>query len=134
MYSQNRVVGGTDANIQDHPYMARLVSANYYTEEAQFCGETILSEYWILTAAHFFINEAETGYITKSELEVFAGITDLTEDHNNYYEVDEIFLYSDEHDIALIKLKEPLPLSNKVKAISWVSEADANNGLTSVGT
>lgn len=64
MYSQNRVVGGTDANIQDHPYLAGLVSANYYTEETQFCGGTILSEYWILTAAHCFINEAETGYIT----------------------------------------------------------------------
>ena len=42
-----KIVNGTDADIEEHPYVVSLRMYNGHT-----CGASILSENWILTAGH----------------------------------------------------------------------------------
>ncbi|CAH0629123.1 unnamed protein product [Chrysodeixis includens] len=43
----DRIVGGEEANIEDHPYQVSFIVNNSY-----FCGGFVVSENYILTAAH----------------------------------------------------------------------------------
>lgn len=47
-----RVVNGTDANIAEFPFMVSVQIILNETASVHSCGGTILSDYWILTAAH----------------------------------------------------------------------------------
>lgn len=42
-----KIVGGQEADIEDHPYQVSFIVNNQY-----FCGGIIASESYILTAAH----------------------------------------------------------------------------------
>lgn len=43
----DRIVGGEETTIEEHPYQVSFIVNNSY-----FCGGFILSEHYILTAAH----------------------------------------------------------------------------------
>lgn len=45
----NRIVGGEDVSIEDYGWQ---VSLQIYDPPQHFCGGTILTKDWILTAAH----------------------------------------------------------------------------------
>ncbi|XP_047000767.1 serine protease hepsin-like [Schistocerca americana] len=44
---RGRVIGGSDASISDYPYQASLLQ-----DGSHFCGASIISGTWTLTAAH----------------------------------------------------------------------------------
>lgn len=46
-HDEDRIVGGQEAFIEDHPYQVSFIVNNSY-----FCGGFIVSENYILTAAH----------------------------------------------------------------------------------
>ncbi|XP_038213655.1 trypsin-2-like [Zerene cesonia] len=46
-YTDDRIVNGQSANIQDHPYQVSFIVNNSY-----FCGGFIVSENYVMTAAH----------------------------------------------------------------------------------
>ena len=108
-----RVINGRDAN----PYSwSMIVSLRAGDPNAHICGGTILSEYFILTAAHCIEQDTLT---TPSRMVVHAGIHYLSERNAVIRHADNIYVHpnwegsvSDKaNDIALIHLSQPLDVS-----------------------
>lgn len=98
-----RVVNGTDANIEDYPFMVSITGE-------RFCGGSILNEYWILTAAH----------CSGSKIKV--GIDNLTEIGESYDIIlwirhEKYNSWTLENDIAVVRLAEPIVFSNKSEPV-----------------
>ncbi|NXH93089.1 FA10 factor, partial [Edolisoma coerulescens] len=95
-------------------------------EGEEFCGGTILNEYFILTAAHC-INQSK-------EIKVVVGEVDREkkEQSETMHTVDKILVHSKfvaetyDNDIALLKLKEPVRFSEYVVA-ACLPKADFAN-------
>ena len=47
LYSQAEIVGGVDADIEDYPYNAALLSTSGWGGGYAYCGASIINEYWI---------------------------------------------------------------------------------------
>ncbi|XP_040596620.1 serine protease 52 isoform X2 [Mesocricetus auratus] len=103
--SVSEIVGGEPANISEFPWHVGIMELGN-----PVCGGSILSEWWILTAAHCF------DHVNQSNLKIMHGRDDLTEDLK-YKKVDKIIMHSRfdswlmDNDIALLLLKSPLNLS-----------------------
>ena len=65
----SKITGGTDALISDFPWQVYYISGNY------LCGATIISENWVLTAAH--CTEDDNGIaILPADMSLKVGATD----------------------------------------------------------
>jgi len=111
-----RIFGGESVGIEYYPWQVALYFNNRY-----FCGGAIISENWIVTAAH--CTHQKTG---KGKWLVVAGDHDIqkhsesmqirlnTEVHNHpQYVNDNTF----NNDISLIKMKFPLVFNKRVRPI-----------------
>ncbi len=133
-----QIVGGKNIKIEDAPWQIALFRFDEQSGKisTQFCGGTIIDEYWILTAAHcVFRTKAE-------DIRVVASSTTLTgaATQGQIMEVAEIIVhdqYNEEpinNDIALIRLQNPLDLSTaKAKAVPIITKNDEENGYTNSG-
>ena len=115
------IVGGKPAKPGKFPYQVRLYAAD--DDEKGFCGGSIIDPQWILTAGHCVVKESEPeGPQTPAEtVYVGYGSTDRTE--TTKIESEKIVvhpLYLEKalaggSDVALVKLKEPIPGAKKVE-------------------
>lgn len=118
----SRIVGGTEADPADWPWMVALVysgtSSNYY---AQFCGASLISSKWVVTAAHCLTDDSGNQSVFPSDLEVLTGAHNLTTGEGERIPVKRIIIHPSydasnyNNDIALIELyrsssAETLPL------------------------
>lgn len=112
--SGERIIGGTTAPISDAPWQVALIDtrrgANNF--EAQFCGGSIYSATWIITAAHCL----EDG-IPASNLRVMHSRNDLSLTQIQGITAKRYILHPSyvgtapwPNDIALIELSSPIPL------------------------
>ncbi|XP_012283094.1 trypsin-1 [Orussus abietinus] len=108
-----RIVGGTETTIEDVPYQVVLQVNGIY-----LCGGTIISDQWILSAAHCM------GYSTKL-LQVRAGSVH-EQSGGSLHGVEEVIVHEEylmnaysvpENDVALLRLKEPLALDSTRQTI-----------------
>ncbi|MFZ8822332.1 MAG: serine protease, partial [Ilumatobacteraceae bacterium] len=111
------VVGGADTEITEVPWQAALL--NSHLDEGddapgdQFCGATVISEEWLVTAAHCVDNGKQA-----SEVEVAVGKTSLfniaSSDRHQLSEIVVSPSWDDSEgigpDIALLRLAAPLVL------------------------
>jgi secreted trypsin-like serine protease len=112
----SRIVGGEKAVDYSWPMMVAL---RWPYENNQWCGGTILSNSYILTAAHCI-----QGYISDPpvDLTISAGMTDLSDTKQIRRTVDRIYMHpnyigiSDDyrHDIALLHMNQPLPIGSNL--------------------
>ena len=108
------IVGGNDANIADYPWHVALTTASGY----QFCGASVVDAEWILTAAHCL--GGSLPYIR-------AGVTNRNDNSGQDRAVVQQYLHPDfvtvtqGDDIALLKLGEPLDLTDPNVAIIPIS-------------
>ncbi|XP_029794378.1 serine protease 52-like isoform X2 [Suricata suricatta] len=108
------ITGGEPANIRDCPWQVGILYQGRH-----LCGGSILSEWWILTAAHCFINRSNFEII--SDLEIVHGEGNIDTKNLMRMNVDKSIIhpYFDswllDNDIALLLLKSPLKLG--VKAV-----------------
>lgn len=107
----SKIVGGNLVPHGKHPWqvgirLARGLLANGSFSDYHHCGGTILSEHWVLSAAHCFTNKRKT------QVRIVVG------DHNNEmlehgeqkFHVEEMVLHKNfsvyDYDIALLKVKK----------------------------
>jgi len=104
-----RVVGGDAIAITDAPWQAALL----YSNSLQFCGATILSSSWLLTAAHCVDNG-----LGSIDVEVIVGKAVLSSTTSaDHRQVKRLVVHPDWEaeangvaDIALVEMAAPLPI------------------------
>ena len=110
---EKSIVGGSATTIAQHPWQVSLQSWG-----SSFCGGSIISDRWILTAQHC-VEDTSAG-----DLDVVAGVTQLSRASGGQTRaVSRIVRFpgysSPEHgkDVALLQLAQPLTLGQNVQAI-----------------
>ena len=103
--STDFIVGGDASKEGSWPWQVRLLDAN--DPETGFCGGSLISDQWVLTAAHCVVNDGEV--IDK----VFIGYGSVFQSKLTIAESEKVIAnpgyQSDMNaDIALIKLKQPI--------------------------
>ncbi|RUS72444.1 hypothetical protein EGW08_019790 [Elysia chlorotica] len=112
-----RIAGGHYVPQGKYPWqvgirLMKSVLANGTRTHAHHCGGTVISEYWILSAAHCFIFSKERRR-RKTNIRVVVGDhdTSLLERGEQMFEVEELILHTNfsvttnDYDIALLKVK-----------------------------
>ncbi|XP_003689752.1 trypsin-7-like [Apis florea] len=116
---EGRIVGGQPASINEHPYQVSLRFHNRHV-----CGGSIISELWIVTAAHC----VQSFFVRSVSIKV--GTSDLTDTNATVINAAEIIIHeryerkSSDFDIALIKLRKPLVYNSRVEPILLAPIAD----------
>lgn len=108
-----RIVGGTEAVNGAWPWQ---VSLQIY--DKHICGGSIISAYWILSAAHCFETHSNPGMWT-----VVSGDVSLLVNYGKGKTVRKIIINekfntkTNDHDVALLKLNTPLTFTRTVKPV-----------------
>lgn len=128
----SKIIGGTDADISDFPWQV------YYEAGQYMCGGSIISEDWVITAAHCTRNN-DGSEIPPSEMMIRAGATNPYQLHSGKtYLISEVIVHEDfnnrtlVNDIALLKLQQPVDVVN-AKAVKLLTDADVMEGASDPG-
>ena len=132
-----RIVGGEDVDILDYPWQASVQLQPQFGG-AHFCGATILSDEWVLSAAHcFFFDDTD---LQPFHVRIRAGFTSLSSNEGSFHNVSELIVYPDyddngfQYDIALVRLANPIDLDQpETQSVPIVTSGDAADGLTDYG-
>ncbi|MDH0863925.1 serine protease [Mitsuaria sp. GD03876] len=118
---QPKIVGGQLAPVGSFPWQVSLgvswIASPYH---AHFCGGSVYNETWIVTAAHCLVD------MSPKDVIVTAG-TNILGAGGSRHNVRRMIVKSNyaastqDHDIALIELMEPLTLGTTVRAIPLIS-------------
>lgn len=112
-----RIIGGYQVREGEIPWQVALIDQS---SGHLFCGGSILSSYWVITAAHCLAEAPGPFIIRAGELDLF-----LTEGTEQDYDVQErhihplynssVSLYN--HDIAMLYMRTPITFSATVRPI-----------------
>lgn len=110
-----RIVGGDEVPDETkYPFMVALYSdANLDGLFQPVCGGALLSNRWVVTAAHCAFNDSTQSQVSSNSLAVLLGEHNLLEDDGTLVAVERIVLHpdfdsdSDNNDIALVQLSRP---------------------------
>lgn len=126
---QPKIVGGKPAPAGAFPWQVSLgVSWIADPFSAHFCGGSVLSESWIITAAHCAV------HLMPGQVVVTAGSNRLVEGATRR-NVNRIFVHKNynsqtqDNDVALLELREPLPTGLQIKKVDLLTQGE-ESGLT----
>ncbi|XP_022051820.1 transmembrane protease serine 4a isoform X1 [Acanthochromis polyacanthus] len=110
--SQERIVGGSDALIEDWPWQVSLQQGGQHT-----CGGSLVSPRWVVTAAHCFTDSKKE----LSRWRVVSGRTHMSTLGGSH--VDRIIVNGDydpaknDYDIAMMRLSSPITVGEGHKPV-----------------
>ncbi|XP_039992204.1 serine protease 33 [Xiphias gladius] len=113
---ENRIVGGMDAEDGAWPWQVDVQTVS----DGHICGGSIITESWVLSAAHCFPNPSDvSSYI------IYAGRYQLNgiNQHQSSHRVSQVVIpsgYSEPHsgkDLALVQLSSPVTWSDHVRPV-----------------
>ncbi|XP_058829459.1 collagenase-like [Topomyia yanbarensis] len=123
---ESRIINGEDAELGQFPYQAKLL---IQTEQGRaLCGGSLISEEWVLTAAHC-VEDARS-------VEVTLGAVDLNDQGNDGRTVMNTKKYiihpdyqaaSASNDVAVVKLPESVPYSDRIQPVKLPTGHDDYN-------
>ncbi|XP_037319265.2 serine protease 27-like [Pungitius pungitius] len=113
--AQNRIVGGQNAPVGAWPWQVDIQSSG-----AHICGGSIITESWILSAAHCFANPSDVASYT-----IYAGRYQLNGFNANQMtrSVTQVVIptgYTEPHqgkDLALVQLSSPVTWSDYIQPV-----------------
>ncbi|CAG12052.1 unnamed protein product, partial [Tetraodon nigroviridis] len=118
-YKLNRIVGGQNAEVGEWPWQVSLHFLTY----GHVCGASIISERWLLSAAHCFVTSSPQNHIAANWL-TYSGMQDqYKQDGILRRPLKRIISHPDynqmtyDYDIALLELSEPLEFTNTIQPI-----------------
>jgi len=129
-----RIVGGSPAIA---PWQVGLVVAGTPAARGLFCGGSLVAPDWVLTAAHCVVDRLSGQISAPEEIEVIANTQDLAV-IGTYVTVTQVIAHeqyqarTNDNDIALLKLRTPIPNSTPIALIAPEEETEAVSAGTSV--
>jgi Trypsin/Secretion system C-terminal sorting domain/Immunoglobulin domain/PKD-like domain len=127
-----KITGGTNTVISDFPWQIYYISGNFR------CGGSIISNRWVVTAAHCTFNSTG-GSIPASQMFVRVGLNDPSNaTEGKTYAVSEAIVNAGFdsqtllNDIALLRLQDTINFANAIP-INLVTTDDAASGFTDPG-
>ncbi|XP_066579293.1 tryptase-2-like [Amia ocellicauda] len=128
--SRSSIIGGQDAKKGQWPWQVFLqISLKTEPTKARRCGGSLISEHWVLTAAHCFDSPYKLDNAT-----VILGVSKL-KDPNLHTRTMKKFIRHEKyvinksekgHDIALVELSEPVYFTQYIQPVS-LPEAAADD-------
>ncbi len=130
-----RIIGGTQAKPGAWPFVVALVDAtepNNY--QAQFCGGTLISQIWVLTASHCVDG------LAAADLQILVGTQNLSTGGTRI-SVSRIIMHprydsvTTDYDVALVQLATVAPVNATIPMLrsKQSARADAGDRATVVG-
>jgi len=109
---ESRIVGGTKAPLGAWPSTVALLQTSKLNQgnfSAQFCGATLISSKWVLTAAHCVVDGSPAKQVSAASITALLDTSDLSFGGIKY-DVKRIVVHPDydqagDADIALLELK-----------------------------
>ncbi|XP_044533692.1 tryptase beta-2-like [Gracilinanus agilis] len=125
-----RIKGGQDSSVTRWPWQASLQFKNYH-----LCGGTLIHQYWVLTAAHCFLNFENPRYW---KVQLGSDSLRIPRFHINRlfrYSVTKIILHpkysgSPPKDIALLQLRSPAFLKINIQPVCLPNSTDTFKNVT----
>ncbi|HEX2919576.1 MAG TPA: trypsin-like serine protease [Bacteroidales bacterium] len=124
-----KITGGTDALISDYPWQVYIIAGS------KACGGSIISDRWILTAAHCVYGNR--GFLSPDSVRVKANANNPYDPYEGEtHQADQVKAHeqydpkTNKNDIALIRLQTPIVNSSPIKI---VTREDASFGATDPG-
>ena len=129
-----RIIGGEEAGPTDAPWQVSL--RNFLGGISHFCGGSIVSQTWVLTAAHCLDG------LAVFQFDVMAGQHNihLPDIHQQVRLVSQAIIHPNytwddkEFDIGLIKLQSPLQLTDYVQPVGLATEREPQPGTVCEAT
>lgn len=109
-----RIVGGQDTPISAIPFQVAIIFNG--TNSDLNCGGSLISNQWVLTAAHCVYDFDTDKVQSPSTYQVVAGRTQLSSFEGQIFNIENIIVHenytpsTEENDLALLKLKSPVDL------------------------
>ncbi|XP_057685595.1 prothrombin [Corythoichthys intestinalis] len=123
-YRQQRIVGGTDAEVASAPWQVMLYKRS---PQELLCGASLISDQWILTAAHCILYPPWNKNFTTNDILVRLGKHNRAKFERNIERIvaiDKIIVHPKydwkvnlNRDIALLHMRRPIIFTNQIHPV-----------------
>lgn len=128
----SKIVGGSGVSISTAPWQVAIISRQASSNRGgQFCGGSLISTEWIVTAAHCL--DYGSYQVQPSDIGIQIGNTTLSTSRLSVLGVSTIQVHpnyvssSNNHDVALIRLSSPVSFSSNVAPLTLFRSSVTHN-------